>query len=122
MMRLTEKDANGNWRLKDLKWSDLHECNLPKSARDVIYGALCKLLAYEEAGMTPEECQEASERKTPQKVLRCQWGEKLRFGTCPECGRRLLNVEGGNYCQNCGQRLEWKEGDIVDSVHGSNAG
>lgn len=107
MMRLTEKDANGNWRLKDLKWSDLHEGNLPKSARDAIYGALCKLLDYEEAGMQPEECQKARERQMPQKVIKMSKGDKLRFGTCPECGRRISNVEGGNYCQNCGQGLEW---------------
>lgn len=36
-------------------------------------------------------------------------GDKLKFGTCPSCGKRITNVEGGNYCQNCGQRLEWEE-------------
>lgn len=33
----------------------------------------------------------------------------LSFGTCPKCKRRVSNVEGGNYCQNCGQRLKWEE-------------
>lgn len=34
-------------------------------------------------------------------------GDVLLFGTCPSCGRRISNVEGGNFCQNCGQRLKW---------------
>ena len=33
----------------------------------------------------------------------------LSFGTCPKCKRRVSNVEGGNYCQNCGQRLKWED-------------
>ncbi len=34
---------------------------------------------------------------------------RLRFGTCPKCKTRVSNVEGGNFCQNCGQRLKWEE-------------
>lgn len=33
----------------------------------------------------------------------------LSFGTCPKCKRRVSDVEGGNFCQNCGQRLKWGE-------------
>lgn len=49
---------------------------------------------------------EALERNQPKKVTDIR-GDELRFGTCPSCGRRITTVEGGNYCQNCGQRLEW---------------
>lgn len=49
---------------------------------------------------------EALERNQPKQVTDIRGGE-LRFGTCPSCGRRISTVEGGNYCQNCGQRLEW---------------
>lgn len=34
---------------------------------------------------------------------------RLRFGTCPSCKKRVSNVEGGNFCQNCGQRLKWED-------------
>lgn len=51
---------------------------------------------------------DALERNQPKQVTDIQ-GDKLRFGTCPCCGRRISDVEGGNYCQNCGQRLEWRE-------------
>lgn len=33
----------------------------------------------------------------------------LRFGTCPKCKRRVTDVEGGNFCQNCGQRIKWED-------------
>lgn len=50
--------------------------------------------------------EKALERNQPKQVTYIQ-GDKLKFGTCPYCGRRISDVEGGNYCQNCGQRLEW---------------
>lgn len=33
----------------------------------------------------------------------------IRFGTCPNCRKRVGDVEGGNFCKNCGQRLKWEE-------------
>lgn len=56
MGRLTEKDVCGNWRLKGLPWKNLYEGTpITRETYEVLYGALCKLLAYEETGLTPEE-------------------------------------------------------------------
>ena len=56
MGRLTEKDVCGNWRLKGLPWKNFHTGEtITKETYEVLYGALCKLLAYEETGLTPEE-------------------------------------------------------------------
>ncbi len=56
MGRLTEKDACGHWRLKGLPWKNLYEGTpITRETYEVLYGALCKLLAYEETGLTPEE-------------------------------------------------------------------
>ena len=56
MERLTEKDVCGNWRLKGLPWKNLYEGTpITRETYEVLYGALCKLLAYEETGLTPEE-------------------------------------------------------------------
>lgn len=51
---------------------------------------------------------DALERNQPKQVTDIQV-DKLRFGTCPICKRRISTVEGGNYCQNCGQRIDWSE-------------
>lgn len=62
---------------------------------------------YKKLG-TLEEVREAVERQKAKKVTDIR-GDKLKFCTCPFCGKRISNVEGGNYCQNCGQRLDWSE-------------
>ncbi len=52
------------------------------------------------------ELEERDERK---ECLEIRGGKKagdLIFGTCPVCGQRISNVEGGSFCQNCGQRVE----------------
>ena len=59
MGRLTEKDKQGNWRLKGLPWKNLYVgAVITEESRQLLYGALCKLLAYEETGLTPEEVEE----------------------------------------------------------------
>ena len=53
---------------------------------------------------------EGLEKQIPKKTLKIQ-GDKLKFGTCPCCGRRISTVEGGNYCQNCGNAIDWSVED-----------
>ena len=56
MVRLTEKDVCGHWRLKGLPWKNLYTGTpITRETYEVLYGALCKLLVYEETGLTPEE-------------------------------------------------------------------
>ena len=84
------------------------------------------LAAYEDTGLTPEQlrqidrlyaekCRELAElqqRNTAILPENIKGNKKdngrLLFGTCPKCKNRVSNVEGGNYCQNCGQRLKWE--------------
>ncbi len=86
-----------------------------------------QLAKYEDTGLEPEQIIEIDElyseiakenirmRKRDTAMLleniKCAKKDKgyLSFGTCPKCKRRVSNVEGGNYCQNCGQRLKWEE-------------
>lgn len=56
MNRLTEKDEQGNWCLKGVAWEQLHEGQvITKPLRERLYGALWKLMEYEDTGLTPEE-------------------------------------------------------------------
>ena len=90
------------------------------------YHAMCTLKAYEDTGLTPEQirevdrmygekCREMAELRQRDTAILPEniKGNKkdngrLLFGTCPKCKTRVSNVEGGNYCQNCGQRLKWE--------------
>lgn len=84
-----------------------------------------RLGEYEDTGLTPEqireidrlytekcgEVDELQQRDTAILPENIKGNKKdngrLLFGTCPKCKTRVSNVEGGNYCQNCGQRLKW---------------
>lgn len=51
---------------------------------------------------------ELEERDIAKKCLNIK-GDKLKFANCPVCERRISDIEGGTFCQNCGQRLDWSE-------------
>lgn len=56
MPRLTWKDEEGNWGLRDLPWENL--CAgvvMDDRTRQRLYGALCKLRDYEDTELEPEE-------------------------------------------------------------------
>ena len=56
MKRLTQKDEQGNWCLKGVSWEQLHEGQvITKPLRERLYGALWKLMEYEDTGLVPEE-------------------------------------------------------------------
>ena len=86
-------------------YKDAKLCLIPED----VFSRQCEELdAYKELG-TLEEVREAVERQKEKKVTDMRGNDKLKFCTCPSCGRRITNVEGGNYCQNCGQKLDWSE-------------
>lgn len=56
MSRLTEKDEQGNWALKGVSWKSLHEGQvITKDVQDRLYGALWKLMEYEDIGLSPDD-------------------------------------------------------------------
>ena len=62
MNRLTQKDDQGNWSLKGVTWESLYEGQVAtKELRERLYGALWKLMEYEDAGLTPEEVEQLKE-------------------------------------------------------------
>ena len=94
---------------------------------DGVYIGMNRLREYEDTGLTPEQIIEMDKMYTELAKEVMQLRQKgtalalenikcakkkegyLSFGTCPKCKRRVSNVEGGNYCQNCGQRLKWED-------------
>lgn len=60
MKRLTEKDKQGNWGLRGVTWRELQE-ELSHELLEKLYGALWKLMEYEETGLNPEEIERLKE-------------------------------------------------------------
>lgn len=62
MKRLTQKDEQGNWSLRGVLWESLHEGQvITKELWERLYGALWKLMEYEDAGLTPNEVEHLKE-------------------------------------------------------------
>lgn len=96
--RLTHKRVNG---IREGYWS-------PNKKQELID----RLAAYENTGVDPEQIRDLKERDTGM-LLEDIRGKKdkghIRFGTCPNCRKLVSDVEGENFCKNCGQRLKWEE-------------
>ncbi len=55
MGRLIQRDDLGNWSLKGVAWKSLFVGRvITRKVHDRIYGALCKLMEYEDTGYSPE--------------------------------------------------------------------
>lgn len=53
---MTEKDESGRWQVKGLPWERLQEGQaITKETGQILYGCLCKLKAYEDCGMGPDQ-------------------------------------------------------------------
>lgn len=62
MRKLTEKDDQGNWRLKGVPWLNLREGKvITKETDEKLYGALFKLMQYEDTDLSPEKIYELND-------------------------------------------------------------
>lgn len=88
MKRLTQKDEQGNWCLKGVSWEQLHEGQvITKPLRERLYGALWKLMEYEDTGLAPEDVERVNDfEKTQVAHLLKQLNEE-------QCKHRWIPVE-----------------------------
>ena len=112
MNRSTMKDVQGNWALKGVRWEDLHEGKvITGELRERLYGALWRLMEYEDTGLEPDEVEEANNfsqsqlgktlKKLAEEREKTRWipvGERLpenddmMLVTCQtKAGRRSVN-------------------------------
>ena len=94
MERLTQRIKNGDFAM-----------NIIDNQNDVMdnYIMACDRLAdYEDTGLTPEQIMSLKERDTAKEpeVFDGNWYK------CPVCGKYAGGLKG-NFCYNCGQRLNW---------------
>ena len=114
MERLTQKDEQGNWTLRGVPWKQLHEGQvITKELWERLYGALWKLMEYEDIGLSPEEIEEIKagnilnmdnksillrqredgtweEKPEPYAVIECETEEDFNYKS------RGLNLQNGS--------------------------
>ena len=62
MKRLTERDAQGNWALKGVNWPQLRIGQpITKELQQKLYGALFKLMQYENTELSPDQVETLKE-------------------------------------------------------------
>lgn len=67
MERLTQKDEQGNWCIRGLRWRDTYPgAVITRNTYERIYGVSNKLLDYEDIGLTPDEINALREREEVQ--------------------------------------------------------
>ena len=105
MNRLTEKDDQGNWHLKGVRWEQLHEGQvITGELREKLYGALWKLMEYEDTGLSPEERMRLiwiRRRRTPPAAGRSRWQARF-WGTAgyERVDNRLFRRRRRSKCGN----------------------
>ena len=59
MSKLTQKDDQGNWCLKGVRWEQLRTGSvITEDVREKLYAALWRLMEYEDTGFSPEQIYE----------------------------------------------------------------
>ena len=87
---MTEKDDSGNWNLREIRWEDLYEGRvITERLWEILYGALWKLMGYEDTGLSPEEVEnlkekcsllgrkDAADLDPTQENTSCSWQEQM---------------------------------------------
>ena len=78
-------------------------------ANEMAIQALEEVQKYREIGSI-EECRASREKQIAKKP---DFTEDKEFALCPCCnGKGLLNKQ--KYCDNCGQKLDWSDGNAID--------
>lgn len=112
---MTENEAKKNI----IAYASIEAENLPVGmgiAFDTAIQALEEVQQYRQIG-TVDECREAVEKQTAKKPDYegdGYYDGQLVYDTwiCPCCGKHYeVDFDSYDYCPNCGQRLDWSDGD-----------
>ncbi|MBO5853133.1 MAG: hypothetical protein J6Q61_00175 [Bacteroidales bacterium] len=111
---MTENEKVKEWFKTELSMIteeslDAIEC---EDIMDICVKALEEVQQYRAIG-TVEECRVAVERMKPKKpIYEFEYKDGRKFHDCPVCGTYVthaLEQNHVNYCNCCGQRLDWSE-------------
>ena len=79
MGKLTQRDDQGNWCLKGVKWEQLRAGSvITKDVAEKLYEALCKLRDYENTDLSPEEVERVNDFSKSQAYLLMEKLQKER--------------------------------------------
>jgi len=96
-----------------MRYTEYHAGKAVIKDRKLLPGAMEKLAAYENTGLTPAEIMELKERdeaKAPEEIQDAFGDTRL---ICPNCRNSVINYFNRSrppkFCMICGQRLKWED-------------
>jgi len=133
MVRLTQKEASGNWQVKGLPWEKLQKGEtISEETRQILYGCLCKLKDYEDTGRNPDQIaglqnelkdmaesalEEIRQYQAIGTVEECREAREKQipkkpamnqfYYFCLDCGACRSIRQKHLFCHDCGQKLDW---------------
>ncbi len=79
---------------------------IPDNVKDIAISSLKFKQQFDEIGLTIEKVKELKEKSTPKKPNKYdEFNCEIHLGYCPDCD----NVVNDDYCECCGQALDWSE-------------
>lgn len=93
-----------------MRYTEYHAGKAVIKDRKLLSGAMEKLAAYENTGLTPEQIMRLKARDTAKPPIDIE--ENYGFFVCPSCGNSIYasdDFKSHKFCLNCGQRLMWEE-------------
>lgn len=106
MNRLTQKDEQGNWHLKGVRWEQLRTGSvITEDVREKLYAALWKLMDYEDTDMSPDLIWEMIDQYADKCVELAEERQKHRWIPVEE----RLPEKRGLYLVTCSGRVKGGE-------------
>ncbi len=109
---LIQRDNQGNWCLKGVKWSELHEgAVITIPTYEKLYAALWELKDYEAAGSVAKFKKLIKVHCNKQTPFMHKEADGTTYPVCSMCTEPLTDNNGwrADYCPHCGQAVLWKE-------------
>lgn len=103
-------DGATAWKGEIMRYTEYHAGKAVIKDRKLLPGAMEKLAAYENTGLTPEQIMDLKERDTAKPPIDIE--DNYGFFVCPSCGNSIYasdDFESHKFCLNCGQRIQWRE-------------
>lgn len=90
-----------------MRYTEYHAGKAVIKDRKLLPGAMEKLAAYENTGLTPEQIMGLKEWDTAKSPAEAD--EDFGYFKCPSCGTNIIadDFNDHKFCLNCGQRLKF---------------
>lgn len=122
MNRLTQKNRQGEWSLKGVPWELLNAGEkITRDTRMFLYGALYKLMKYEDTGLSPEDVDRLDDFEQSQtSILLKELSKEQKKHQWIPVKEKLPEVAGRYLVTALWEDGGWRKYSVYDASYGSD--